>query len=525
VPGASALTARTSGSSIDVAAPLGELSRAFMRNLSSATRDFAWHVTLESELAGLSPRDLERAKHKAESAGLTGFLLTLDAHSFLPALASLDDRALRKTLYEAFYTRASDRGPRAGHFDNTATLTEMLELRYELALRSGFTNYAALALSEGVINDPDAAESALLGAHRTTRARAQAELDILWAFAKEKGAPRGFSNWDLPYYLAAWQRERLGFEASSLRDYLELETATQAALEQAQRSLDLSIVREPSVAGSREIVYSVSQGGTRLGFIELEPFGVGALLGEGFVTPIANGLRGPGPSVRIECGFEQPWDDSACICLDHAELKTLFRCLGCALFLLTTRSMSRGEAPSRQSRLGGKVAGYLYETFASQWPMLTALARHRQTGQGLPRELFDALGKGHAALDASAELEMQLFDLRVHRDHVPAGKSTQLRVQVLDTFTQVRREQSVLPASYWTRLANISTPLFVHDEAARLWERSWSRMMAGELFDRLISDASRSAEAQQRETFWAAGDAGLLERLTRALGSTPAFGR
>jgi len=520
VAGATAAAFNSSGSCADVAARLRELARQFETNLASATRDFAWHVTLEKELSGLSPRDVERARRKAEAAGLRGYLLTLEAHSFFPALASLDDRALRKTLYEAFYTRASDRGPRAGHFDNTATLTEMLELRHELALRSGFANYAALALSDGVIQEPDAAEESLLRAHRSTKACAQAELDALWAFAKEKGAPRGFSNWDLPYYLAAWQRERLGFDASGLRDYFELGAALEVALERARSLLDIAISREPSAAGSPVSSYSVTQGGSRLGLIELDPFGAGAALGEERVFPVGNATAVP--TVRIECGFEQTWDDSPYLGLSHAELRTLFRCLGRALFLLTTGSMNHGHAASRSSLLGSRVAGFLYENFASHWPTLVRFARHRHSGQVLPRESFDALFKGHTALGAAAELEMELFDIRVHRDHVPAAKSTQLRVQVLDTFTQVRREQSVLPASYWTRLANISTPLFVHDEAARLWERSWSRKIARDLFERIAIDPD--AEPRLREAFWRARDLSLLERLTRALGDVPAFG-
>jgi oligopeptidase A len=500
-------------SSTDLTARLHELARQFASNLASSTRDFAWHVTSAAELAGLPDDDLERAKRTAESAGVDGFLLTLDAHSFFPALASLEDRGLRKNLYEAFYTRASDRGPRAGNFDNTPLLTEMLELRFQLARQAGFSNFAALAVQDGVVSDPDGAESTLLALHRTTRAKAQAELDTLWAFAKEKGVPRGFSNWDLPFYLALWQRERLGFDARAMRDYFELEASVRGAFDLAAKLLGVGISPAPGLPQSYVLR---AAGGAELGVVELEPFGSAAFLGEELVVPITDAAATP--SVRIECGFEQPWFPEAAVRLDHLQLQTLFRCVGRALYLLVTASLDHPRGPSRQALLGSRVAGYLYERFASDFATLAAFARHRQTGQALSHELFDSLVQSraaHTALSAASELELELFDIRVHRDHIPAAKSTQLRVQVLDTFTQVRREQSVLPPSYWTRFANISTPLFVHDEASRLWERSWARNRATALFEHLKHG---SGQAALRETFWAAGEAGVMERVACALG-------
>jgi oligopeptidase A len=498
-------------SMLDPAQRLCELAQQFASNLSSATRDFAWHVTDEKELAGLAARDLARAKRSAEQAGLGGFLLTLDAASFFPALASLEDRELRKALYEAFYTRASDRGPRAGRFDNTPTLNEMLELRYQLAKRSGFRNFAAMAVSDGVITEPDAAETALIRAHRGTRERAQAELDRVWAFAKEKGAPRGFSNWDLSFYLALWQREKLGFDARQLRDYFTLDASTQGALEVAARLFGVTIARAPAPPST----FSVSAGGALLGTLVLDPGGAGVLLGEERVTQVA----GATPTVRIECGFEPPGEPTEPFCLEQGELSTLFRCVGQAVFLLASRGLEPGKAPSRQALLGARVAGYFFETLASDGPTLHGFARHCRSGEPLSEELQEGLRQARAAeqgLRAAMELELELFDLRVHRDHIPAGKATRLRVQVLDIFTQVRREQSVLPASYWTRFANISTPLFVRDEAARLWERSWSKKMASALFE--------GGEGSLR-AFAEPGDLTVVERLTRALGTVPEFGR
>jgi Zn-dependent oligopeptidase len=59
-----------------------------------------------------------------------------------------------------------------------------------------------------------------------------------------------------------------------------------------------------------------------------------------------------------------------------------------------------------------------------------------------------------------ASIERELFDLRVHRDYVPADKSSKLRSHVFDTLAQVRREVSVLAWPPWDRSANSFVDLF-----------------------------------------------------------------
>lgn len=503
-------------------ARLSELARKFADNVTSATRDFAWHTSTESEFAGLQPRDLERARRGARARGLDGFLLTLDAHSVAPALASLDDRVLRKALYEANSTRASDRGPRAGRFDNTPIVSEMLELRHELAKMSGFRNYAALALAGGVFPDPDEAERALVVAHRGTRGRAQAELDTLWAFAKEKGVPRGFAVWDLAYYSAWWQREELGFDAARVREYLELDASIEGALTIARELLHLTItpVQAAVAPSATPRGYRVSErDGAPLGLLLLDAFGPEPWVSDEQVRVLPERDAGL-PIVAVECGFESPWDGCP-VRLDHAELRVLFRCLGRALQLLVTRAAAQSAPPSPQALLGSEIAGHLLERFASNYDTLQSFARHCDTGVPLPPNLFEQLlrsNSAHAGLAISAALELQLFDLRIHRDHVPAAKSTHLRAQVLDTFTQIRREQSVLPPSYWTRFANTCTPSFVHGRGARLWERDFARRMGAELYAALET-AGFSSEALRRlrEGFFAVGERGVQQRLTASV--------
>ena len=50
----------------------------------------------------------------------------------------MKNAALREEMYRAYATRASDQGPNAGKWDNTAIIEEIMTLRVELAKLLGF---------------------------------------------------------------------------------------------------------------------------------------------------------------------------------------------------------------------------------------------------------------------------------------------------------------------------------------------------------------------------------------------------
>jgi oligopeptidase A len=517
----------------DIRARLECLSLTFADNVVAATTDFTQHVADEGGLAGMSDKDKPRARLRALAAGLEGFVLGLDAPSYRAALSSLDDRALRKVMYEASSTRASDRGPRAGRFDNTPVLSEILELRYELSRLSGFKNYAGFALADGVIPDPDRAERYLLARHRETRALAQAELDGLWAFAKARGVPRGFSPWDLPYYSAQLERDELAL-SEELSSYFAFDDVLSiVALLGAQVS---GVTLTPETCGTeaggqyRRLRLSEGDGSRHLGTIVLDAYGPEDGLGEARLRVLEPGID-EAACILVECALERP-ETGAPTLLGPEELTTLFRSVGSALYLLVAkdvRQVGRTMEFSHGAGICADVAGRFFAQFIGDFGTLSTFARHHETGQRLPQALFEKLDRKRAFLAnlrASQALDLTLFDLRVHRDHVPSNKATQLRVHVLDTFGQVRREQSVLPPSYWTRFANTATPIFVHGRAARLWELDWAEEVGTTLYSDLRANGfSREAADRLRETLWAPGTRDTLERLGSALGRAPLPGR
>ncbi|MCV5214543.1 M3 family metallopeptidase, partial [Escherichia coli] len=141
-----------------------------------ATMGWTMHITDEKDLAGMPESALAAEKAAAEAKELDGYLITLDIPSYLPVMTYCDNQELRKEVYEAYVTRASDRGPNAGKWDNSEIITEQLKLRHEIARMLGFNTFSEKSLATKMAETP----AQVLGFLNdlATRAKPQGEREI-----------------------------------------------------------------------------------------------------------------------------------------------------------------------------------------------------------------------------------------------------------------------------------------------------------------------------------------------------------
>ncbi|MES2693259.1 MAG: M3 family metallopeptidase, partial [Verrucomicrobiota bacterium] len=126
-------------------AELASLQTSFAQSVLKETNAARVIVTDRAQLAGLSDSEIAAAAAAAQAAELPDkFLLRLLNTSGQPALALLEDRALRQRLHVASLTR----GSRGGEFDTTALISRLARLRAERAALLGYPNHAALQLEE-----------------------------------------------------------------------------------------------------------------------------------------------------------------------------------------------------------------------------------------------------------------------------------------------------------------------------------------------------------------------------------------
>jgi oligopeptidase A len=196
---------------------LAERGAKFAENVLDATAAFSCHVTDATRLEGLPAQTVARAEADAKAAGKAGFLLKLDQPTYLTILTCARAADLRREIYEAWATRASDRGPSAERFDNGPLIEEIMRLRHEAANLVGFANFAEFALATRMARSSSVVHNFLGDLGDKCRPAAQREFADLETFAGRK-----LAAWDVAFYSERLKESKFQLSQESLRPYFPL---------------------------------------------------------------------------------------------------------------------------------------------------------------------------------------------------------------------------------------------------------------------------------------------------------------
>jgi oligopeptidase A len=145
---------------------LTQLQAKFEENVLDATNGWTYHVTDSEELRGLNEMLIEQARRKrAHEKRVEGWVLTLDQPTYVAVVTDAESATLRRAFYEAWTTRASDKGPNAGRWDNSEVMENILRLRHEAARLLDFRSYAEYALSTRMARTPRKSSNSSTSSH------------------------------------------------------------------------------------------------------------------------------------------------------------------------------------------------------------------------------------------------------------------------------------------------------------------------------------------------------------------------
>src|ERR1700733_5206267 len=179
----------------EIAQRLAQLATKFSENVLDAARAYTRSVIDSAELAGLPANAVDRAAADAREANQPGWLFKLDQPTYMTVMASGENPQLRRDIYEAWITRASELGPSAGRFDNNPIIAEILPLRHELARLVGFKNFADYALATRMAKSSKQVLAFLDDLARRCLPAARQEFSDLEEFAGRK-----LDAWDMAFY-------------------------------------------------------------------------------------------------------------------------------------------------------------------------------------------------------------------------------------------------------------------------------------------------------------------------------------
>jgi oligopeptidase A len=462
---------------------LAQLQAKFEENVLDATNSWTWHTTDSGELRGLNEMLIDQAQRRAHERGLPGWVLSLDQPTYVAVVTDAESGELRRAFYEAWTTRASDQGPTAGRWDNSAIMEQILRRRHEAEQLLDFPNYAEYALATRMAHSVGEVLGFLQELSAAARGAAQAEFAELEAFAGRK-----LAAWDVGFYAERLQRERFKVSQEELRPYFPLPRVLAGLFEVAERLFAVRIHERPGVPVWHPDVRFfdiTAASGEAVGSFYLDAYArpnkrSGAWMDEcvgrkrlasGDALPVA----------YLVCNFLPPGAERPAL-LTHDDVVTLFHEFGHGLHHLLTRV----DYPTIAGINGVawdavELPSQFLENYAWHPEVLQRISGHFASGASLPadqQQRLIATRSFHAGLSMMRQLEFALFDFRIHTEY-----SSERGGRIQETLRQVREQVAVVPVPQWNRFPNSFGHIFAGGYAAGYYSYKWAEVLAADAFE------------------------------------------
>jgi oligopeptidase A len=463
------------------------VSSRFNDNVLDATNDFALYVTEEHQLAGL-PDDVKQvAREAAATDGKPGWKLTLHMPCYMPVMQYADHRPLREHLYRAHVTRASDRSlaDKAKDWDNTANIRTLLKLRKESAMLLGFNNFAELSLATKMARTP----ADVIGFLRELGAKAKpyAERDMkeLTEYAKSELSLADVQAWDMAWVSEKLRVAKYAFSDLEVKQYFPEPVVLEGMFRVVKSIFGIEVRPAKAETWHADVRFFdvLNESGQRIGQFFLDLYARDKKRGGAWMDDVM-GRRRKGSDVQIPvayltCNFSAPVGGKPAL-FTHDEVITLFHEFGHGLHhLLTQVDELAVSGISGVEWDAVELPSQFMENFCWEWEVLKHMTRHVDTGETLPRALFDkmlAARNFQNGMGFVRQLEFALFDMRLHADFdVDAG-------DMLALLAEVRREVAVVRPPEWNRFPHQFSHIFGGGYAAGYYSYKWAEVLSADAY-------------------------------------------
>lgn len=486
----------------EIQSRLSSLSNQFSNNVLDATQ--AWHKDIQDadQLAGVPESALDTLKAAADAKGLDGYRITLDFPSFFPVVSYADNRDLRREVYTAFVTRASDQGPNAGEFDNAQIMEEILALRQELAALLDFDTYADYSLTTKMADSPAQVLDFLNDLARRAVPQAKEEFTELTAFARDELGLETLEPWDVAYASEKLREARHAISQEQLRPYFPAPQVVDGLFQVVGRLYGVRFEEDNGVPRYHDDVryFRITENGAPIAGFYLDLYAREGKRGGAWMADCRvrrqtqNGLQLP--VAFLTCNFTPPVNDKPAL-LTHDEVTTLFHEFGHGLHhMLTQQNIADISGINGVAWDAVELPSQFMENYCWEREGLDLLAKHVDTGEPLPTELLERLQAAknfQSAMDMARQIEFSLFDLRLHHE-LDAPSATDIQALLDD----VREHVSVVPKVAFNRFQNSFGHIFAGGYAAGYYSYKWAEVLSADAWSAFEEAGIFDPETGQR---------------------------
>lgn len=461
---------------------LSKLSLDFGNNVLAETNDYVLHLTDENDLKGLPDYAIEQAIKEAESRNKDGWIITLQAPSYVPFMTYADNRELRKELSIAYGKRSFQ----DNEFNNEEIVKEIVKLRLERANLLGYKTHADFVLEESMAKSPEIVNEFLADLLKKSKSFGVKEVEELKVFAKELDGIEDFQRWDHSYYAEKLKKEKFDFSEEELKPYFSLDNVIEGVFTISNKLFGLTFTEISNVDKYHEDVkvYEVlDDKNEHLALLYADFFPRAGKKAGAWMTSFRGQSKLHGkqkrPHISIVCNFTKPTDSKPSL-LTFNEVTTLFHEFGHALHGMLANTVYQSLSGTNVYRDFVELPSQFMENFCFEREALELFAKHYETGEIIPQELIDKVRKASNYMEAYQtvrQLSFGILDMAYH-------SQTDLEVDDVSQFENKAFEPTDLyPITEGTNMSVSFSHIFNGGYSSGYYSYKWSEVLDADAFD------------------------------------------
>ena len=481
-----------------------DLGQQFSEHVLDATDGYVLYASAE-QMQGVPADVLQQTREAAQAEGRDGHKLTLHIPVYLPVMQYATNGALREQLYRAYCARASEFGAAAQ--DNTALMAELLQLRTEEAALLGQASYAHLSLVPKMAESPEQVMGFLRDLASRARPHAERDLAELRAFARDQLGLAELPYWDQPFASEKLKEARYSFSEQAVKQYFTEPKVLEGLFHIIETLFNVRFRPDQAEVWHDSVrFYRIERPGTGDGAPQL--------VGQFYLDLYARLGKRPGawmdgvcsrwqrpdtqdlqtPVAHLVFNFASPVGGKPAL-LTHDDVITLFHEFGHGLHHMLTQVDElavSGIAGVEWDAV--ELPSQFMENFCWEWEVLSKLTAHVDSGEPLPRELFErmlAARNFHSGLQTLRQVEFSLIDMRLH-----AEADAHQRVQAV--ADEVRAEVAINPPPAFNRFLHSFSHIFDGGYSAGYYSYKWAEVLSADAFSAFEEQGVFNPEVGQR---------------------------
>ncbi len=469
---------------------LSEIRNKFEQNVLDATQNWFLLIDDEAQLNGLPIHTIKQAKAAAEENQQVGWRITLDYPCYQAVICYAENRELRKKMYFAYHTLASDQNSLdQKQWDNGPLIVEQLKLKEEISKLLGFQCYAEFSLAKKMLKKTSEVINFLYELIIPVKKQALRDADALKKMAKQEYNISEIQAWDVGFLTEKLLLENYAFSGEELRPYFPESQVIKGMFLVAGKLFNITIKEiknfdawHPSVK-LFEIFDKDNQ-----------------LRGRFYMDLYARSHKRKGawcdscksrkerldgsiqtPMAYIVANFRPAIAEEREAQLSHEEVITLFHEFGHCLHFILSNVNYPSIGPDRGVAWDAiELPSQLMENWCWEEEVIPFISRHCTSGEPLPPHLFSKLKESKnflIGLSMMRQLEFSLFDFELHMK-----SSIQNYLAVQSILTKVREKTAIIPIPEFNRFPNTFSHIFAGGYGAGYYSYLWSEVLSADTY-------------------------------------------